>query len=199
MPDCEITIFAEDFGHEVFLTALLSRLAKEQDVTISIIKRNASGGHGRVIREFREFLDDLRDYKVALPDLIVVASDTNCQGLSERKSQILDKCDDLRNRVVVCALPDPHVERWLLLDSEAFKVVLGTGCKPPDHKCDKGRYKRLLREAVREAGSSPTIGGLEYSEDIVSAMNLSRVVKQDPSLKGLIEELSARLRQWPSS
>ena len=35
---------------------------------------------------------------------------------------------------VVLAVPDPHVERWLLLDGAAFKAAVGHGCDAPDQK-----------------------------------------------------------------
>ena len=41
-------------------------------------------------------------------------------------------------------VPNPHVERWLLLDGAAFKAAVGHGCDAPDQKCDRGRYKERL-------------------------------------------------------
>jgi hypothetical protein len=55
-------------------------------------------------------------------------------------------------------VPDPHIERWLLLDSQAFKEVLHRGCSAPDQKCDRDRYKLLLDEAVRAAEVEPLLG-----------------------------------------
>ncbi len=54
--------------------------------------------------------------------------------------------------ITIYAIPDPHLERWLLLDSAAFKHVLGRGCSAPDQKCEKERYKQLLIQAILEAG-----------------------------------------------
>lgn len=92
-------------------------------------------------------------------------------------------------RPLVHAVPDPHVERWLLLDGAAFKAVVGHGCKAPDQKCDRGRYKQRLVEAVRDAGVTPILGGLEYAEDIVRRMNMDRAARTDRSLARFVDEL----------
>ena len=95
---------------------------------------------------------------------------------------------------VICAVPDPHIERWLLVDSAAFKSVLGRGCAAPDQKCEKARYKRLLIEAIRQAGIIPNLGGIEFAADIVAAMNLARASRLDPSLKPFLDELKTVFR-----
>jgi hypothetical protein len=152
-----ISLFVEDFGHEEFLRALLCRLAREEGIPLEIEVRNASGGHGRAIRELREFVRELRAGASALPDLLVVAVDANCKGYGDRRKEIDGAVGELKDWTV-CAVPDPHVERWLLVDSAAFKAVLGRGCSAPDQKCDRDRYKQLLRAAVSDAGLSPLFG-----------------------------------------
>ena len=49
-----------------------------------------------------------------------------------------------------------------------------------------------------ESGATPLLGGMEYAEDIVRAMDLKRVQKQDESLGTLLEELHSRFRAWQS-
>ena len=75
---------------------------------------------------------------------------------------------------LILAIPDPHVERWLLLDGAAFKSVFGRGCDAPDRKCDRGRYKRRLAESIVAAGVTPILGGIEFAEDIVQCMDIER-------------------------
>ena len=60
-----------------------------------------------------------------------------------------DRGHEVFLRSVIYAIPDPHIERWLLLDSAAFKKVLDKGCSAPTQKCERGLYKRLLLQAVR--------------------------------------------------
>lgn len=97
------------------------------------------------------------------------------------------------------AIPDPHIERWLLLDSRGFKQVLGRGCAAPDRKCDRDRYKQLLDEAVRNTGVEPLLGGLEYAEDLLLTMDLDRAGRNDSSFGHLLDDLRRFLRQGPEN
>ena len=55
----------------------------------------------------------------ALPDLLIVGRDANCQGYLKRGRNWSrpPHC----GCPVVYAIPDPHIERWLLLDSAASR------------------------------------------------------------------------------
>ena len=46
-----VDLFAEDFGHESFLSALLQRLAGEYELAVTIRAYSVRGGHGKVIAE----------------------------------------------------------------------------------------------------------------------------------------------------
>ena len=113
--------------------------------------------------------------------VVVGVTDANCQGFHERVRRI-----DPQNppAPVVLAVPDPHVERWLLLDGAAFKAVFGQGCDAPDRKCSRNRYKELLIAAIREAGCTTCLGGIEYAEDIVGHMDLDRATQSDTRFAG---------------
>jgi hypothetical protein len=78
-----------------------------------------------------------------------------------------------------------------LLDSAAFKRVLGKGCSAPNQKCDRDRYKGLLASAVEATGVSPIFHGTEYAEKIAGEMDIAAVAKVD---KG-IAELSSGLKR----
>ena len=97
---------------------------------------------------------------------------------------------------VIYAIPDPHIERWLLLDSGAFKTVLGKGCPAPDQKCERDRYKYLLLEAIRGAGITPLLGGIEHAEDLVKAMDLQYLEQADDSLGRLLKALHDKFKGW---
>lgn len=191
----EIALFVEDFAHQEFLKALLQRIADEFGVKTHLDFRNARGGHGAVVKELRQFLRDLQRGSDVLPDLVVVATDANCKGLTERLRQITDVTGKVHLRTV-CAIPDPHIERWLLVDSAAFKTVFGRGCDAPDQKCERARYKKMLIDNIRASGITPSVGGIEFSEDIVTVMDLPRAARADVSLSRLIEELWAVFKEW---
>jgi hypothetical protein len=191
----EIALFVEDYAHKEFLAALLQRLAQESGVDLRLDWRNARRGHGAVVNELKQFLRDLIRGRDSMPDLIVVATDANCKGLVERLRQIAEVT--AKTAVpTVCAVPDPHIERWLLADSAAFKEVFGRGCAAPDMKCERSRYKKLLVDAIRESGVTPSLGGIEFADDIVNAMDLTRAAGVDTSLGRFIDEMRAVFKGW---
>ena len=188
----EVALFVEDNAHQKVVGALLRRLADESGLTIRLDWRSAVGGRGRVIQELKRYLDDLKK-QGGYPDLIVVATDANCIGLQRR---IRDIDASAAISPVVLAIPDPHIERWLLLDGAAFKSVFGKGCDAPDKKCDRGRYKHQLFEAVRATGVVPQLGGIQYAEDIVRHLDIESAARADPSFRRFVEGLRRIFRQW---
>ena len=145
----EISLFVEDYGHEQVVGSLVHWLAHEEQVNVRLTWRNTRHGFGRVADEFKEYLRDLRQQGGPAPDLIVVATDANCKGLNERAREF--RVQDAPAPITL-AMPDPHVERWLLLDGAAFRAVFGVGCDAPDLRCSRDRYKTRLLEAIRNAG-----------------------------------------------
>lgn len=194
-----ISLFVEDSGHEEFLKALIHRLQQPYSLDIQLEPVSVRHGHGRVLSELRQYLRDLQKGRKHLPDILLVATDSNCRGLLQRSQEIDRAVPDVYKQFIVQAIPDPHIERWMLLDSAAFKQVFGKGCKPPDQKCNRDRYKRLLIEAIQQADPSisPLIGGFEYAVDIVNAIDIGTV--RDKSLQHLIHDLNTRFKQWHQS
>jgi Domain of unknown function (DUF4276) len=192
----EIALFVEDHSHQQIIGALLERLARDSGVEVQLNWRSARRGHGRVVQEFKEFLRDLGAQTGRLPDMVIVASDANCKGLNERAREL--QFPDAPAPIVL-AIPDPHVERWLLLDGAAFKAVFGRGCNAPDLKCSRDRYKQLLIDEIREAGVIPSLGGIEFAEDIVRKLDIARAGRADPSFKRFVDELSRAFQGWKAS
>jgi hypothetical protein len=191
----KVIVFGEDYAPEIVLRTLLDRLAADYRVSTEVLVRSATGGHGRVIHELKGFTGELRHGHVPLPDLFVVGRDANCLGYADRVKEISAAVGGYEG-FVVSAVPDPHVERWLLLDSQAFKEVLGRGCQAPDQKCDRDRYKQLLDEAVRAAGLVPLLGGVEFAEDLLRVMDLDRASRADTSFAHLLRDLRAAFQRW---
>lgn len=190
-----VSLFVEDSGHEEFLKALVKRLADEYELELDIKPYSVRRGHGKVITELRQYRRDLQRGREPLPDLIIVGTDGNCKRFLERRKEVDGAIADFRDWVI-CAIPEPHVERWLLVDSAAFRAVLGKGCALPDQKCDKDRYKHLLLEAIRSAGIRPLFGGIEHAADLVGAMNLQRAEQADNSLGRLLKALHRKFNEW---
>ena len=191
----EIALFVEDSAHQQVIGALVQRLAREYGIDVRLDWRSAVRGHGRVVQELRNYLRDLANQRDHLPDLIIVATDANCSGLNERTREIGSQHAPAP---ITLAIPDPHIERWLLLDSAAFKSVFGRGCNAPDQKCDRDLYKQRLSEAIYDAGIMPSLGGIEYAEDIVQQMNFARAKRADRSFRRFADDLSRTFQLWQS-
>ncbi|MCC6365437.1 MAG: hypothetical protein IT165_18140 [Bryobacterales bacterium] len=110
----------------------------------------------KLVSELHEFFRDLNRERTFIPDAIVIAADANCEGYQTRKRSI-DKVASLAAIVppVISAIPDPHIERWMLVDENAFGTVFGRGCTLPAIKCAKDEYKRLLRDEIAGLASMP--------------------------------------------
>ena len=189
----EIALFVEDFAHEQVIGGLVERIAGECDVRVRLDWRNSVKGHGEVVTQFKNYLRDLRYQGGPSPDLIIVAADANCKGLNERGREM--RIAEAPAPMLL-AIPDPHIERWLLLDGSAFKAVFGKGCEAPDQKCDRDRYKQLLVEAILAAGHVPNLGGIEYAKDIVSNVDIQRAARADRSFQRFVDELFNTFRKW---
>ena len=186
----DIALFVEDFAHRQIIGALVRRLAEERGIDARLDWRSAVRGHGRIVRELGDYLRDLARQGGRTPDLIVVATDANCSGFAERAREIGSRDAPAP---MVLAIPDPHVERWLLLDGAAFKAVFGRGCAAPDLKCSRDRYKQVLAEAIRTAGVIPSLGGIEYADDIVRHMDIARAARADRSFARFVDAIRAAL------
>lgn len=189
----KIALFVEDDAHRQVIGTLTQRLAKERQVDISLDWRNATRGHGKVIQEFKDYLRDVKKQGEPLPDLIIAATDANCKGWKERVKGI-----NISNppAPIIFAIPDPHIERWLLLDSAAFKAIFNKGCKAPDLKCNRDRYKQQLIQAIQSAGTTPNLGGIEFAEDIAKKMNIQRAKHADSSFQRFVDALLREFQCW---
>lgn len=190
-----INIFVEDVAHEDFLTALIHRLSIEYKVETNIKPSSVRGGRGTVITELKQYLRDLQRYKEDLPELVIVGTDSNCKELMERENEINQVTSDLMN-LVITMIPEPHIERWFLLDSEAFKEVYGKGCQKPDQKCERDRYKKMLLNAIYQATKTAPIDGTERIDELVNAMDFQRLIQSDRSIRRFLTPLHQQFRIW---
>lgn len=194
----EVTLFCEDSFHEKFVGALLRRFEREQQVKVGLRPLSARGGLPRMKAEFVNFLRDLNRDRRSPPDAVIVVADANCLGHNGRR-RVLDGAlvtyPHFR-QLVSYAIPDPHIERWMLADAHAFQAVFGRGCTIPAIKCKKDEYKRILRKEIQDSGIDAPLGGEEYAEDIVQEMDLSRVETNEPSLGLFLRNLKGLFNGW---
>lgn len=201
--------FLEDRAQEGFLKAIVRRIAREVHLELADIEHDVRspsgekgrrGGRGQAITEFRAFLRESAKSEGTPFDILIVAIDGNCKGFNHVEAQLRKYADNSRYPLaddIVFAIPDPHIERWYLDDSEAFKKSVRLDSPPyvPKPKCEKDIYKRALEQNLRAAGISSLLGGPEYAETIVENMqDLYSVGKVDPSFGHFLDNLKLRLR-----
>lgn len=199
MDEIEIGYFLEDIGQAHFLKALVERVARERRLFPERLRhdvRNATGGRGKAMGELRRFLRDVGREREQPYDLLVVAIDGDCQRYVERRKAIQTIVEQSGyTGPVICAVPNPHIERWYLADPRGLQQVLGGSSIPevPSYKCERGRYKQALRDAIRQTGIVAPLGGLEYGPDIAEVLDLYTVGKADAGFKHFLDELQAGL------
>ncbi|HUT90628.1 MAG TPA: hypothetical protein VMY37_14085 [Thermoguttaceae bacterium] len=189
-----VSFLGEDEGHRAFLVPLLRCVAAQYGIDVEVREYSIRGGFGEVENELEQYVRDLVKFKEGLPDLVVVATDANCCGFARRRKKLERIVEPVKDRIAF-AVPDPHIERWMLLDPSAFKAALGSPCKIPDQKCDRDRYKQLLLQAVQETGVTPLLGGIEHAEDIVRNMDLAPTSRGDDFGK-FLQDIHACFRRW---
>lgn len=191
-------VFVEDAAHESFIAALVRRVASELGVEIEIEVRNALGGRGSVLTSLRKYVRDLARGREGFAELLVVAIDGNCQGSQAIRREIRGIVErEAYAGKLVCAVPNPHVELWYLADGTAVHAVInvpGPQAGLPEHKCEKGRYKTLLRKAFCDGGIDPPAGGSEYGQDIANKLDLPRARATDRTLDEFADDLGAAIR-----
>ncbi len=194
----EITLFCEDSFHEKFIGALVQRFAEEFGIDVTKRFLSSRGGLPQMHGELKEFLRDLERDRQPPPDSILVVTDANCKGYTERRGHLHDVATHYPDyqQLICYAIPDPHIERWMLVDPQAFKAVFGRGCTLPAVKCAKDEYKKLLRHEIRESGIEAPLGGEEFAEDIVKAMNLQKAEQAEASLGLFLRDLKALFNQF---
>jgi hypothetical protein len=191
-----IDLFVEDRAHEELLRALMERVAEEEGKPVVVRPRSVRGGHGRALEELVLYQQGVRKgiAGLAVPDLLVVGIDANCQRSATMRREIRRRLDPaFRDRSVV-ACPDPHVERWYLSDPESFEGVVGRRPRLGRKKCDRDHYKRVLSDTIKGAGHPATLRGVEFARDLAGAMDMYRAGKNDASLRLFLDEARSVLR-----
>ena len=125
----DILLFCEDSFHEKFAGALLNRFAEKSGVGTRCQFRSSRGGLPQLHGELKDFLRDLSKERAPLPDRLLIVVDANCEGYNGRKGLLDEVFQHHPNfqGLASYAIPDPHIERWMLVDPEAFRTVFARG------------------------------------------------------------------------
>lgn len=191
-----VDLFVEDRAHEELLRPLIERVAVEEQVAITVRVRSARGGHGRALAEFDLYqrMSERGTVVSPVPDLVVVGIDGNCTSAPQKRNEIGAATKSLFNGRVIAACPDPHVERWYLVDPDSFYQVVGFRPVLGSEKCARAHYKTVLADAARAGGHIPTLGGIEFARELAAALDFYRAGKNDQAFKLFIDDLRAQIR-----
>lgn len=191
--------FLEDIAHERFISAVVQKVANSLPVPVPALEldiRNARGGRGRAVSSFGEYLDGWARGNQIPHTILIVTIDSNCVGYSKRMREIME----LKERKgypgqVLCAVPNPHIEKWYLADPRGFQECFNSPNQPvvPKRKCERDRYKQALVKALRDASVEAPLGGAEYGDQIVEHMELGRAGQNESSLGNFIRDLRVAL------
>jgi len=197
-----IGYFLEDIAQERFMIALVERIIKEERFHDSVCHdvRNASGGRGGVLKELKKYFQNVKKLtgSASSCDLVIVAIDGNCGTYSKMQQNIMKRKDVIKYQgEVICAVPDPHIERWYLIDGHALRIVIGASdfaiC--PSYKCEKDRYKNAIIDYLSRNDIKPIFGGAEYGEDIIKIVDLEKLQREDGGFNSFINDLRGFLRR----
>jgi len=197
--EIRIDYFLEDAPQERFLKALVARIAAELSLSPNVLihdVRSPARGKGAVMTSFRKFVRDVQRERERAPDILIVAVDGNCQGFTEKRKEIGAIAQRAGYvRPLVCAVPDPHIERWYLADAKALQQVLESKVTPQPlpYKCERDRYKQALLQVIADAGVLALLGGAEYGAEIAHRLDLYTVEKVDAAFKHFIDSLKEAL------
>lgn len=198
MANYTILFFLEDSAQEALIPNLVQRLIAEeeknpQDYELKVLSARGGGS----IRAYKEFINGVKQRKTPAADVLVVGSDGNCNGFAKRRTQLNAAAKDVPYSTIITAIPDPHIERWYLLDNKALADAAGVPVQavPPAAKCDKGHYKKLLKDTFAQHNLSPPLGGAEYGPRIAATMDLYAVGIADHALKDFLDQMRDWLKQ----
>jgi hypothetical protein len=177
---------------------LVERLITEEGRNLSDYNlRILSARGGGSIRAYKDFLKQAKRRPDLSAAVLIVGSDGNCNGFAKRRSQLLKATTKAPYPEVITAVPDPHIERWYLLDSQALASAANVPVQaiPPNAKCNKGHYKKLLRDAFARQNLFPPLGGAEYGPLVARTMDLYAAGTLDHALRDFVDQVRSWLRQ----
>lgn len=174
-----IGLALEDRAHETIIRALLARIFSDERQDLHdwelVVLSNRGGGS---LKRAYDYAKKNRDPGRTC-DLLIVASDANCSKFVKKRKDIKKHFEGYTGRVAL-ALPDPHIEHWLLLDPKAFQLGVGIpkGIVLPPHKCDKNYYKTELNRLLQSEGIVPQFaGGIEFAPNIIKYLDMPLACK----------------------
>lgn len=192
----QIAISVEDNAQEQFIKGIIKRILGENNLSEDDYEITALCNRGgKSLQALKAFIHEGKRVSYRTKDILIIGSDANCMGFNERKKQIDKITSDSPYKNIITAIPNPHIERWYIMDPHALKEAVDPGISVnlPSYKCEKGFYKKLLKNAFHAVGIYPPLGGGEYGEEIAMHIDIYECGKLDRGFKEFIDQLRVGL------
>jgi hypothetical protein len=194
---CRIHLFCEDVAQESWARAIVERVAREEEVEVTIRTVSAKLGIPRLKHELRAYSATARE-TAGLPDLLVVLVDANTVGRAARLEEVVGSVELGAFPHAAVGIPDPCIERWFLADPSSFAQRFSSPERPATPS-DCESWKRELEAALLRAEEIVVGGGAEFADEIVEVMDFFRAGKESPTLKTFVEDVRGAIRQLGQS
>jgi hypothetical protein len=192
MRNPDLDIIGEDEATERIIDALVKREAE----CLKLFARQRLAlcwGGSKVENRIAEWEAFVRRNGYA--SLTIFALDGNGRGTIEARARLEALLPVLRPPHCILAIPDPHIERWLLLDGHALHRVLAAPPVPAPPGMGRDFYKNRLADLAQACLSTHETDGTEYAPDIAAVMDFAAAEAADPSLRHFLTDLRAALKQ----
>lgn len=197
MASVYVACFVEDVAQEAYLRALLERLAALEGVAVSIRFASARGGSGTTTSQFIGFQRAQQRglAPTGRPEMLVIMVDADCRPFREVRRDLLSAIDGGVFVESAVAVPSSHVESWYIADEAANEEVIGVARGHIANPCAPDVFKNRLAQMVKEGLHPATLGGVEFAQELVAAMDLDTASRADASLSAAVEDIRAALRR----
>lgn len=195
-----IIFYLEDAAQEAIIPPLVERLIQDEGKNIgdyALLVLGARGGGS--ISAYKAYIKQVKKQKNLNADVLIVGSDGNCNGFTKRRQQLMDASKNIPYPYIITAIPDPHVERWYMLDGHALAMAADTAVQAvvPAIKCDKNHYKTLLKKTFTDQNVFPPLGGIEYGPEVAKTMDLYAAGTADHAFRDFVDQVRSWIRLQP--
>lgn len=192
MRNPEFDIIGEDEATERIIDALVKRQAEL--LGLYARQRQAFCWRGsevaRRVAEWKAFVA-----RSGYAAFTIFALDGNGKGTSEARKKLEDLLPESRPPHYLLAIPDPHIERWVLLDGNALQRVFSAPPSPAPPGGGRDFYKNFLAGLAQASLKTHETDGTEYAPDITEVMDFAVAEDADRSLHLFLSSLRATLKQ----
>lgn len=194
--------FLEDRFHENFIRPLVVRISTENTLPQKFCSHKieyARGGGS--VGAFTKYIKEWKRGEKEPYGISVIAIDADKPGIRERIKLI---SDIIKNRSylwpVVTAVPDPCIEKWLLLDPAVWSSVVGRPVNitlRANANCDE--YKNKISGILNLLPTPAYFDAWQFGPELVRAINVRRAKLTNRDFKRFVDDLRNQVAPYSAS